>query len=194
MGLGFAGLRFIPLPEATALRFITPVFILIFAAFLLGERFKVFRLFAVCVGLIGVSIIMWPSMSFDLTDLAFVGVICTLASATLARLAQVVVRSMSKRKPPRQLRFTSWRRLLACRCSRCHLDGWYRREKRPCYRLVPALLGALVIGFVVFEEIPTSATLFGAALVMCAGSLIVWRERMLGKNATAKGKAAAKAI
>ena len=36
--LGFAGLALLPLPEVTALRFVTPILIVIFAALILGER------------------------------------------------------------------------------------------------------------------------------------------------------------
>lgn len=223
MGLGFAGLRFIPLPEATALRFITPVFILIFAALILGERFKIFRLFAVCLGLIGVGIIMWPRMTFDLSDLAFLGVIFTLASAALAGLAQVFVRSMAQTESTAAIAF--YFMATAAALSLLTLPfGWVVPTLRDGSLLVcagivggfgqilqtsafrqaeagiiapftyAAMIWALVIGFIVFDEIPTSATLIGVVFVMSAGSLIVWRERRLGKQATARDKATAKAI
>ncbi len=223
MGLGFAGIRFIPLPEATALRFITPVFILVFAAVILGERFKAVRLFAVCLGLIGVAIIMWPRMSFDFSDLAFLGVTFTLASAALAGLAQVFVRSMAKTERTAAIAFYFMSTAAALSLLTIPF-GWVVPSKlefallvlagvvgglgqilqTSAFRLAEAgiiapftyaaMIWALIIGFVMFDEVPTSATIIGAALVMFAGSLIVWRERKLGKQATAKDKAAAKAI
>lgn len=51
MGLSFAGLKYLQLPEVTALRLVTPVLTLVFAAILLGERFQFVRLFAVVMGL-----------------------------------------------------------------------------------------------------------------------------------------------
>ncbi len=62
MGLGFLGLKLLPLPEATAIRFATPIFIVVFAIFLLGECVRLFRLTAVAVGLVGVLIVMWSRL------------------------------------------------------------------------------------------------------------------------------------
>ncbi|PKP75270.1 MAG: EamA family transporter [Alphaproteobacteria bacterium HGW-Alphaproteobacteria-6] len=39
---------------------------------------------------------------------------------------------------------------------------------------------ALVVGYVVFDEVPTLVVLGGATLVVAAGILIIWRERQLG--------------
>lgn len=43
-----------------------------------------------------------------------------------------------------------------------------------------SMLLALVIGYAGFGEVPTSTVLMGAALVIFAGILIIWRERRLG--------------
>ena len=43
-----------------------------------------------------------------------------------------------------------------------------------------SMLYALIIGYSLFDEIPTSRTIAGAALVVCAGLIIIWRERQLG--------------
>ena len=43
-----------------------------------------------------------------------------------------------------------------------------------------SMLFALGIGFFVFDEVPTLTMLAGAALVVAAGILIIWRERKLG--------------
>lgn len=49
-----------------------------------------------------------------------------------------------------------------------------------------SMLFALVIGYLLFEEVPTLAMLFGAVIVIAAGVLIIWRERQLGLQ---RGKA-----
>ena len=41
-----------------------------------------------------------------------------------------------------------------------------------------AMLYALVIGYLVFSEVPSNTTLAGAAVVVSAGLFIVWRERV----------------
>ena len=43
-----------------------------------------------------------------------------------------------------------------------------------------SMLFALLIGYFVFAEVPSLTMLFGAALVIAAGILIIWRERRLG--------------
>jgi len=43
-----------------------------------------------------------------------------------------------------------------------------------------SMLFALLIGYFVFAEVPTWTMLGGAALVIAAGILIIWRERKLG--------------
>ncbi len=43
-----------------------------------------------------------------------------------------------------------------------------------------SILFALVIGYTVFNEIPTVQTVIGAAVIIAAGVLIIWRERQLG--------------
>lgn len=43
-----------------------------------------------------------------------------------------------------------------------------------------SMIFALTLGYVVFGEVPTSTMLAGAALIMAAGLIIIWRERQLG--------------
>ncbi|AJE45009.1 DMT family transporter [Celeribacter indicus] len=61
-----------------------------------------------------------------------------------------------------------------------------------CYRYADAsliapfeyasMIFALVIGYVVFGEVPTRAMMVGAVIVIAAGIAIIWRERQLGLN------------
>ena len=44
MGLGFAGLGLLPLPEVTAIGYAAPLLTVIFAAMFLGEEVRTFRL------------------------------------------------------------------------------------------------------------------------------------------------------
>jgi len=49
-----------------------------------------------------------------------------------------------------------------------------------------SMLFALAIGYAIFDEVPTWPMLAGAALIILAGVVIVWRERRIG---LARGKA-----
>lgn len=98
MGLGFAGLKFLPLPEVTALRFVTPILIVIFAAILLGERIRLVRLSAVLMGLIGVVIILWPRLGAGLAGAGqreMIGAMMVLGSAAFAAFAQIFIKRMA---------------------------------------------------------------------------------------------------
>ena len=51
------------------------------------------------------------------------------------------------------------------------------------------MLFALVFGYLLFDEVPTLTMLSGAALVVTAGILIIWRERRLGIERARQRKA-----
>lgn len=52
-----------------------------------------------------------------------------------------------------------------------------------------SMLFALLIGYFAFGEVPTATMLTGAALVITAGCLIIWRERQLGLKRDRQRKA-----
>lgn len=96
MALTFGGLALLPLPEVTAIGYATPMFTVIFAAFLLGERIRLFRLSAVALGLVGVMIVIAPRLSLNqsYTDTATIGALMILAAAILRALVQIHVRRL----------------------------------------------------------------------------------------------------
>jgi drug/metabolite transporter (DMT)-like permease len=51
-----------------------------------------------------------------------------------------------------------------------------------------SLLFALGFGYAIFAEVPTRTMLLGAALIVAAGLLIIWRERRLGIQRAAARK------
>ena len=60
----FSAIALLPLADAIALGYATPLFVTMFAAVLLGEVVRSFRWTAVAIGLAGVLIILWPRLSF----------------------------------------------------------------------------------------------------------------------------------
>ena len=222
MGLGFAGLAYLPLPEVTAIRFTTPILLVILAALLLGERIRLIRISAVGVGMIGVLVILWPRISGGF-DAGTFGVILTLGSALMAAFAQVFVKSMAGTEKTAAIVF--YFSLTATTLSLLTLPfGWVIPTPFELFLLISAgliggigqicltlsfrhadagvlapftyvsMLWAIVIGYFVFAEVPTAQMLFGAALIIGAGALIVWRERQLGKGKTAERKVDAKGL
>ncbi|MDF0595720.1 DMT family transporter [Psychromarinibacter halotolerans] len=217
MGLGFLGLKYIPLPEATAIRFITPILIVIFAAIFLRERVRMFRITAVAVGLVGVSIIMWPQLTFEGGGAVRLGALVTLASAALASCAQILIKAMAGTERTEAIVF--WFSATASLLALTTIPfGWVMPMGIEWFWLIGAgliggagqifltssyrfadagtlapftylsMIWALVIGFFIFDELPTVGMLIGSALVIAAGVAIVFRERQLGRGAASEGK------
>ena len=97
MGLGFAGLGLLPLPEVTAIGYAAPLLTVIFAAMFLNEQVRAFRLTAVAVGLVGVVIVLSPRLSVGagpMDAIETLGAVVVLGGAAFAALAQVFVRKL----------------------------------------------------------------------------------------------------
>lgn len=96
MGLTFAGLGLLPLPEVTAIGYATPIFTVILAALMLGETIRMVRISAVLIGLVGVMIMVWPRLGGggSVEDGATLGAMFIL-TATIARaFVQIHIRKL----------------------------------------------------------------------------------------------------
>ncbi len=222
MGLGFAGLGYLPLPEVTAIGYAAPLLTVIFAAMFLGEEVRAFRITAVILGLTGVMIVLSPRLTLIEGETtghreAF-GAMLVLGGAVFAALAQVFVSKLvlTERTPA----IVFWFSLTATGLSFLTLPfGWVVPTPLEAVTLIGAgLLGgvgqilltssyreadasvvapfdyasmifALLIGYFVFAEVPSWTMLGGAALVVLAGVLIIWRERKLGLERAQRRKA-----
>lgn len=213
MGLGFAGLAMLPLPEVTALQYAAPILVVVFAAMFLGEQVRVFRLTAVALGMIGVLIVLSPRLTAlsegQVEAVQALGAVIVLMSAVFAALAQIFVRNLVQRERAATvvLYFMLTSMLLslltipygwvmptafdlAVLVAVGLLGGVGQGLMTSAYRFADAsviapfdyasMLLAIIVGYVVFAEVPTLATLSGAALIVLAGILIIWRESRLG--------------
>ena len=210
MAFAFAGLGLLPLPEVTVLGYAAPIMTVVFAAFVLGERIRLIRISAVFLGLIGVVIVMLPQLGNEsLGTAARWGVALVLLSATLRAMAHVYIRKLVQKETTSSVVFyfamtASFLSLLTSPF------GWVWPDTITAAQLIGAglvggvaqilltsaykhaeaaflapvdyasILFALVIGYTVFNEIPTVQTVIGAAVIIAAGVLIIWRERQLG--------------
>ncbi|WGV17938.1 DMT family transporter [Fuscovulum ytuae] len=99
MGLGFAGLGYLPLPEVTAIGYAAPLLTVIFAAMFLGEDVRLFRLSCVALGMVGVLIVLSPRLTVldgGAGHAEAFGAMLVLGGAVFAALAQVFVRKLVK--------------------------------------------------------------------------------------------------
>ncbi len=222
MGLGFASLAYLPLPEVTAIGYAAPLLTVIFAAMFLGETVRVFRIGMVALGMVGVMIVISPRLTLVQGEAvgareAF-GAMLVLGSAVFAALAQVFVRKLVQSEATSAIVF--WFSLTASALALLTLPwGWVwptwgeavilvacgllggvgQILLTSAYREADAslvapfdyasMLFALAIGYWIFDEIPTLATLAGAVLIVAAGVAIIWREQVLGLERARQRKA-----
>ncbi|MEZ5759810.1 MAG: DMT family transporter [Paracoccaceae bacterium] len=213
MGLGFAALALLPLPEVTAIGYAAPLLTVVFAAMFLGEEVRIFRIATVAMGLVGVLIILSPRLSGvsdgSIDNGEALGAMLVLTGAVFSALAQVFVRKLVTAEKVTAIVF--YFSLTATGISLITLPfGWVLPDARTAATLIAAgLLGgvgqvlltssyryahasvvapfeyasmvlALLVGYFIFDEAPTLVVLAGAAIVVSAGILIIWRERQLG--------------
>ena len=102
MGLWFAALDHLSLPEATSIVYAAPLMMVILAALVLGETVRVYRWSAVAVGFVGVIVILWPQIAngFDVAnDTAALGAALALGSAAFMSVTSVFVRQLAVKEP-----------------------------------------------------------------------------------------------
>ncbi|MCD1624895.1 DMT family transporter [Seohaeicola saemankumensis] len=213
MGLGFAGLGLLPLPEVTAIGYAAPLLVVVFAAMFLNEEVRAFRLFAVALGMVGVVVVLAPRLSIlsgpTVESAAALGAMLVLMGAVCAALAQIYVRKLVQTEQTSAIVF--FFSLTATGLSLLTLPfGWVvplpfeamlliiagllgglgQIFLTSAYRFADAsvvapfdyasMLFAILIGYFIFDEVPTVQMLVGAALVILAGVMIIWREHVLG--------------
>ena len=213
MGMSFAALGLLPLPEVTALGYAAPLLTVVFAAMFLDEKVGVFRISAVALGLVGVLIVVTPRLSLldreTVETAQAVGAVMVLLGAVCAALAQIYIRKLVQTEQTAAIVF--YFSITSAALSLLTLPfGWVMPSGRELGLLVLAgLLGgagqifltsayryadasvvapfdyasmvfALLIGFFIFDEVPTGTMLLGAMIVILAGCIIIWRERKLG--------------
>lgn len=98
MACGFYGLVHLPMPDAIALGYASPLMAVIFAALVLREKIRVYRWTAVFFGMVGVIVILFPKLTL-LREGGFgssegMGAISVLMAAILAGLAMIQVRQL----------------------------------------------------------------------------------------------------
>ena len=210
MFLNFAGLARIPLADATALGYATPLFTVILAAAFLGEVVRLWRWCAVIVGLIGVLIMLSPHVGHGASDQeALLGAIFCLSAAFLFGVALTQVRHMTGTESTGALVFF-YSVIAATISSVTAIWGWVvpvggdlvallsigvlgglaqilmteSFRHAPAAVLAPfaytSMIWAVGIGFFWFGEVPEIIVLFGAMIVIGAGLFVIWREHQLG--------------
>jgi len=210
MFCNFLAVTYLPLADATAIAFAAPLFTVIMAALFLGERVHVYRWSAVMIGFIGVLFIARAEGRIGETG-SLVGAAFALTGAGLSAAAMIVLRRMSAHENSEAIAFyfmlTSTLMGLATSywgwvsptpeqllvlvgmgvfggIGQLFLSFGYRYGEASV--LAPfdysMMIWAAGLGYFLFADVPTAQVLIGAAFVVGAGLLILWRERVLGRR------------
>lgn len=100
MFCSFAALYYLPLHDAIALGYASPILAVVLAALVLKERVRAYRWSAVSIGFVGVLVMLWPHLNFygvpGQGESSYVGVFFALMGALLAAAASIQIRKLTK--------------------------------------------------------------------------------------------------
>ena len=109
LSLNFAALGYLPLPEVTAIGYAAPLLTVVFAAFILGERLRIFRISAVVLGLLGVLVIVEPRLTVfndvSADKRVAIGACLVLTAAVFNAFAQIQIRRLVQNEHPAAIAF-----------------------------------------------------------------------------------------
>ena len=197
-----SGLAFLPIAEASATGFVSPLFVTALSIFFLGERVGMRRWIATAVGLIGVLIILRPGSS-AFHPAAFFPIVSALAWActlimtrmmsgrehatTIMTYSSIVGVCIVSALVPFVWVTPSWHDILfgiligvASTAGQWIVVLAFRYADASV--LAPfqytQLLWVSILGFMVFGELPDAWTVTGAAFIVASGLYTAHRERV----------------
>lgn len=206
--LWFFAMARIPIAEVTAMNYLSPVYVTLGAALILGERLPPRRLVAVIVALVGAMIILRPGIrEVELGHIAMLGTaVCFAVGYLIAKQlsgevsAPVVVGMLSITVTVGLAPFAlavwvtptltqlGWLFLVACFATAGHYSMTLAFAAAPLTVTQPVtflqLVWAVLLGAVVFGEAVDAWVIFGGAVIMASVSFITWREAVAKRRVT----------
>ena len=197
----FAAVAFIPLPDATAISFLNPVFGMLLAIPLLGERVGPWRWFAAAMAFVGAMILLRPGTgAFEVAGLL------ALAAAVLMGGELIFIKKLSNVENPLQILFINnalgvclstlavipvwvmpagpqWAGLVALgvlmACAQaCFVNAMARAEAS---FITPfsymTLLFAALYDLLIFDVVPDAVSWLGAGVIVAGALVLAWRDR-----------------
>jgi drug/metabolite transporter (DMT)-like permease len=196
----FASTAMIPLSDATAISFLNPMFCMLLAIPLLGERVGPWRWLATAIAFGGALILIRPG-----SGAVELGALLALGSALIIGLELIFIKRLSRGEPPLQILFINnsigvaiatlavvwvwqaptlaqWGALallgtvMAC-AQLCFVNAMRRADASfvtPFSYLT--LVFAALFDFAIFGVSPTALSLLGAAVIIAGAALLAWRE------------------
>ncbi|WP_424938981.1 DMT family transporter [Aliiroseovarius sp. S253] len=198
--LMFAAATLIPLADATAISFLNPVFAMLLAIPLLGERVGPWRWLSVAMALIGALILIRPgASSFDPAALLALG------AAALLGLETIFIKRLAGREAPLQILVINnaigltiascavlfvWQSPTPAQWGVLAALGFMMASAQACYVqairradasfVVPfsyaTLIFAALYDFGLFGVVPGWLSALGAGIIVAGGAILAWRE------------------
>ncbi len=198
--LAFTALIWIPLPDAQAINFLNPVFAMIFAIPLLGEKVGPWRWLAAAIAFIGALILLRPSPASFQPAALF-----ALASAVITGFEVILIKRLSGRQNPLQILATNnglgfciasiaaffiwstpapaeWVLMVALGltmiCAQaCFIQSMRRAEASFVISVsLSSLPFATLMDYLVFGTLPDRTSLIGAVVILSGVLLLFLRE------------------
>jgi drug/metabolite transporter (DMT)-like permease len=198
----FSAARNVGVTEAIAISFVSPLAVTFLAWPLLGERITLIRLASVAIGFAGVMIVIRPGSSvFQWASFLILG------SAISYAVYQIIVRRVAAVDSPATTAFYSalgctivtsffvpfhWKtpgdwQDAALMLSLGVSGGFGHYCVARAFSYAPAnliaplnytqMIGSVVVGYLMFAEIPDFYTWLGSAVIIAAGLLVGWQGR-----------------
>lgn len=198
----FSAVKYVPVAEAIAVTFVSPLVVVFLAWPMLGERITPFRLAAVIVGFAGVLVVIRPGGAlFQWASVLLLG------SATCYSIYQIVIRRVAGVDHPATSIFysvllgaiimsailpfvwktpASWQDwALLCSLGALGGLGHYCVARAMTYAsanfVAPfnytQMIGSVIVGYFMFAEVPDLYVWLGTVLIVSAGLLVSWRGR-----------------
>ena len=205
MVFSFVSLAQLPVAQATALAYLTPLVSVAAAVLLLDERPSPIVAVGVALGLLGIGLMLAPALGAPTLDrAAIVGIAAGLAMAVTTALARVQIKELTRTEPAGAIAFyfalactvvglLSWplgwiapdrTTLLALTASGlfgglAHIAMTEAVARAPISVLAPfeytGMLWALGFDLVLFAHRPEPLGLVGAGTIVAAAAVVAWR-------------------
>lgn len=203
VSLMFAAAAFIPLSDATAITFLNPVFGMMLAIPLLGERVGPVRWSAAAIALIGAAVLTRPG-----GGVVEFGALLALGAALFFGLELIAIKLLARRENPLQVLLVNnlvgvviasiavsfvwtpptgaqWAALAAigvlmAGAQACFINAMARADASfvaPFF--YTALIFAAIYDRMIFGVVPDHISVLGALIILTGAGLLAWREGRL---------------
>lgn len=205
----YGAVLLLPLAEATTLSYTAPFFAVLIAVTMFGEKVGLIRSLAVLTGFAGVMIIMQPGSGNS--EISYFGIAVALIAAAMVAMISFQIQDLNTTESPFSIIFWftalsspvlllilpffakahdphTWLIVIAMALcgamAQILLTASLRFGSAAVILLIDytSLLWATWYGYSVFDRTPPTTLWIGAPLIIGAGALIAYRERVLARR------------